>query len=139
MKKFNFKIRGNSYQTEILEFEKNIAKVEINGTVYTVEVEKEIQVSKTPTLVRKKPSIKTEKNIKKTSSAESTIIAPLPGNILEIKVSKGANVSKGDTLLVMEAMKMENNILAEKDGEITDIVVSVGDSVLQNDVLIKMN
>jgi len=138
MKKFNFKIRGNSYHTEILEFEKNIAKVEINGTIYTVEVEKEIQVSKTPTLVRKKPNIKTEKKIKKTGDGID-IKAPLPGNILEIKVSKGDTVAKGDTLLVMEAMKMENNILAEKDGEITDVVCSVGDSVLQNDVLIKIS
>jgi len=138
MKKFNFKIRGNSYHTEILEFEKNIAKVEINGTIYTVEVEKEIQVSKTPTLVRKKPNIKTEKKIKKTGDGID-IKAPLPGNILEIKVSKGDTVAKGDTLLVMEAMKMENNILAEKDGEITDIACSVGDSVLQNDILIKIS
>jgi biotin carboxyl carrier protein len=138
MKKFNFKIRGNSYHTEILEFEKNIAKVEINGTIYTVEVEKEIQVSKTPTLVRKKPNIKTEKKIKKTGDGVD-IKAPLPGNILEIKVAKGNTVAKGDTLLVMEAMKMENNILAEKDGEITDIACAVGDSVLQNDVLIKIS
>ena len=139
MKKFSFKIRGNSYQTEILEFEGNTAKIEINGTVYIVEVEREIAVSKTPTLVRKKANIKPAKKTQPASGVGMDVLAPLPGNIFKMNVSKGDSVLKGDTLLIMEAMKMENNILAEKDGVIAEILVSEGDSVLQNDVLIKIN
>jgi biotin carboxyl carrier protein len=138
MKKFSFKIRGNSYHTEILEFENNIATVEINGTIYTIEVEKELQTSKTPKLIRKEITPKKENKVQK-STSQIEIKAPLPGNILEIKVKKGDTISKGDPLLIMEAMKMENNILSEKAGIISDILISVGDSVLQNDILIKLN
>ena len=52
MKKFKFTIRGNNYDVELLNFEDNIAKVEVNGTKYSVEVHKEVKQSKTPVLVR---------------------------------------------------------------------------------------
>jgi len=138
MKQFKFKIRGNNYNVEILEFEKNIAKIEVNGTPYTVELENEIKTSKTPTLVRKKPKISEPEKPQKAAKL-SQIKAPLPGNILEIKVKAGDTVKKGDTLLIMEAMKMENNILADTDGTVEKIYVNNGDSVLQNDLLIELN
>ena len=138
MKDFKFKIRGNTYNVEIIDVEKNIAKIEVNGTPYVVEIENEIKTSKTPTLVRKKPKLEKPKK-PESASKLSQIKAPLPGNILEIKVKVGDEVNKGDTLLVMEAMKMENNILADTNGKVSKILVNTGDAVLQNDLLIELS
>ncbi len=135
MKKFKFDIRGNSYAVEIKRFENNVAKIEVNGTLYYVELEQEIKTSKTPTLVRKKVVTK-EPEVKKTSV--TSIKAPLPGTIFKINVSVGDEVQKGDCLLIMEAMKMENNVLAEKPGVIKSIKVRPDDTVLQGDVLVEI-
>ncbi len=140
MKSFNFKINGNQYGVELHSFEGNIAKIEVNGTIYEVEVEREVKTQKTPTLVR--PAVQTHRKdskIKKNISASNSAIkAPLPGNILQIFVKEGQEVSKGEKLLTYEAMKMENDVLAEKDGTIKAVKVSSGDAVLQGDVLIEM-
>jgi biotin carboxyl carrier protein len=138
MKKFKFKIRGNSYDVEIKDFEDNVAQIEVNGTLYEVEVEqKETARSKTPKLVRSQVQTKrSDSKIKKSVSSRATSVkAPLPGNIFKILVKEGDEVKKGDNIMIMEAMKMENNVLAEKDGKISSIKVKEGDSVLQNDVL----
>ena len=138
MKKYKFSIRGNDYDVEIKEFEGNIAKIEVNGTIYEVEVHnKEVKTSKTPTLVRPVVSVdRKDSKIKKTvSSRGTTVKAPLPGNIFKILKNVGDQVKKGETILIMEAMKMENNIMAEKEGTIVSMKVQVGDTVLQNDIL----
>jgi biotin carboxyl carrier protein len=141
MKKFKFTIRGNQYDVEIKEIEDNIAKMEVNGTLYEVEIHKEIKTTKTPTLVRSAvpPPRLSEQKIKKTiSSGTSAVKAPLPGNVLQIFVKPGDEVKRGDKLLMYEAMKMENMVLAEKDGKILNIKVHVGDAIMQGDVLVEM-
>lgn len=137
MKKFKFTISGNMYSVYIKEIENNIARMEVNGTPYNVEIHREVQPTKTPTLVRKKVVNRQAENGAGKSSL-STIQAPLPGTILQIKVAVGAEVSKGDNLLIMEAMKMENNVLAEKAGKIKKIAVAEGDTVLQGDLLFEI-
>ena len=62
--------------------------------------------------------------------------APLPGVVTKILVKEGQSVKKGETVLVLEAMKMENNITAEADGTVTGICVSAGDSVMEGTTLI---
>ena len=137
MKKFKFTINGNEYEVEIQDFEDNVASMEVNGTPYKVDVHKEVQVSKTPKLVRKAVPT-TQPKIEKHSAGVSLVKAPLPGNILEISIKEGDAVKKGDKLMIMEAMKMENNVLAEKDGTVSSIKVAVGGAVLQGDVLIEI-
>ncbi|MBN2348999.1 MAG: biotin/lipoyl-binding protein [Bacteroidales bacterium] len=137
MQKFKFTIRGNDYDVEIKNFEENIAIIEVNGTSYEVEIHREIKTTKTPKLVRNVISGKEEKIEKKDGGASTPVVAPLPGIILSVKVNIGDIVKKGDTLLIMEAMKMENNIMAEKEGVVESIKVKPGDSVLQGDVLIE--
>ena len=61
--------------------------------------------------------------------------APLPGNILDVKVSAGASVKKGDILCILEAMKMENEIVAPKDGTVATVVATKGSSVNTGDLL----
>jgi len=142
MKKFKFTIHGNPYEVEILGFEENIAKVEVNGTVYDVEIQKDLKLAKTPTLVRQevpqptRKETKIPRNITKTTNV--AIKAPLPGTIISILVKPGDKVTMGQKLLTMEAMKMENNVLSEKDGIVTSVNVKQGDTVMQNDVLIEI-
>lgn len=138
MKKFEFTIKGNKYNVHLKEFEDNNAQIEVNGTVYTVEVHQEIKKTKTPKLVRKVvATLPGEGQIKQKASGMK-VEAPLPGNIFKLLVNVGDQISKGETLLIMEAMKMENDIKAEKDGIIKAIKCNVGDTVLQGDILIEM-
>ncbi len=137
MKQFKFKIRGNSYETVIKKIENDIVDIEINGTRYKVEIEREITKPKTPKLIRQRVTTDPdEASIKKQETKGIDINAPLPGTIVKIEVKIGDKVIEGDVLLIMEAMKMENNIMAEKGGIIKEIKVSEGQSVLQNDTLI---
>jgi glutaconyl-CoA/methylmalonyl-CoA decarboxylase subunit gamma len=137
MKKFNFKIRGNEYGVHIKSIEDNVAHIEVNGTSYEVEIERETKPTKTPTLVRKVIPSKEENIVKKEGGSTTPIKAPLPGKITQVKVKTGDIVKKGDVLLMMEAMKMENEVLASKDGVIESIKVNIGDTVLEGDVLIE--
>jgi biotin carboxyl carrier protein len=139
MKNFKFTIKGQDYEVEIKEFEGNFAEIEVNGTVYEIELHKQVKETKTPVLVRsavEKP--KGAHKIKKEKSTAFQVKAPLPGTIMQVFVREGNEVKKGDRLLIYEAMKMENTILAEKDGTLSSIKVSPGDSVLQDETLMEI-
>ena len=137
MKSYKFKIRGHEYEVEINNVDGNLFDIDVNGTSYKVELDREVSKTKTPTLVRK--IVPTHKTIKKKEgNSIIKVKCPLPGNILTIFVKVGDQVKKGDKLLVYEAMKMENQIVAEKEGTVSSLKVNVGDSVLQDDVLLEM-
>ena len=55
-----------------------------------------------------------------------TVKAPMPGNILDVKVAAGASVKAGDVLVILEAMKMENEIVAPQDGTVASVNVNKG-------------
>ena len=64
------------------------------------------------------------------ATAAGTVVAsPMPGNILDIKVTQGASVKEGDVLIILEAMKMENEICAPKDGTVAQIITTKGSTV----------
>ena len=134
MKKFKFTIRGNEYEVHINSFEDNIAEVDVNGSIYQVELEEQVKTTKTPKLVRSKP-VATKETKPQPVSGLSKVEAPLPGTVFKLKVKEGDAVKKGQVLMIMEAMKMENNVLAEKDGVVSKLHVTEGASVLQGDVL----
>lgn len=143
MKKFKFKIHGAEYDTEIISIEDNKAEISINGTIYEVEVDKELEVSKTPRLMRSVavPSTDIHPSQSKTASPTApkgagNIKSPLPGVILDIHVRENDHVKIGQKLITLEAMKMENNINADRDGKISLIKVSKGDNVMEGEVLI---
>jgi biotin carboxyl carrier protein len=145
MKKFKMTINGTQYEVDIISVEDNLAEVEVNGTRYHVEVDKQIQKIKTPKLVRSfiSPSTDSAPSIQKTSSPSSPkgvgfVKAPLPGVILNIHVKEGETVKVGQKLITLEAMKMENSVNADKEGTITSIKVKQGDSVLEGDLLIEI-
>lgn len=72
-------------------------------------------------------------------AAAKTVVSPLPGVVVEVKVAAGDVVKAGQTVAVLEAMKMENDILAECDGVVASVSVKDGDSVLEGAVLLTIN
>jgi len=137
MKKFKFNIHGNNYNVEIKKIEGNTAKVEVNGTCFKVELAQEIKTTKTPQLLRS--TVRTDKALSKVDSGAFKINCPLPGTIMSVKVTEGAAVNKGDTLLIYEAMKMENKVLAERKGVVKNIRVKPGDNILQDELLLEIH
>ena len=142
MKDYKYKINGNLYNVVIGDIEDNIAHVEVNGTHYTVEMEKKPKAAPAPKPVARPaakpaaapaaaPAAKPA-----TGGAKSGVKSPLPGVILDIKVKEGDEVKKGQTIIILEAMKMENSINADKDGKVTAINVSKGESVLEGTDLV---
>jgi len=138
MKKFNFTIQGNKYEVEIISVEENIAEVEVNGATYKVEVDKVIQATKTPKLVRAKAEPTIQEPTKASGSKGGVIKSPLPGVVLGIFVKVGDTVKTGQKIMLLEAMKMENNLDSDKDGKVKAILVNQGDAVMEGDVLIEI-
>ena len=141
MKEYKYKINGNLYNVVIGDIEDNIAHVEVNGTHYTVEMEKKPKAAPAPKPVIRpvaKPTVTpaAAPAAKPAASAKSGVKSPLPGVILDIKVNVGDEVKKGQTVIILEAMKMENSINADKDGKVTAINVSKGESVLEGTDLV---
>ncbi|GAB1419821.1 biotin/lipoyl-binding protein [Bacteroidales bacterium] len=143
MKKFKFTINGNIYDVDIQNIDDNIAEIEVNGTLYQVEVDKQIQPTKTPRLVRTPsvPSTDMAPSTAKFASPASpkgagNIKSPLPGLVLDLFVKPGDHVKMGQKIILLEAMKMENIIHADKEGVVSSINVSKGDNVMEGDVLL---
>ena len=139
MKQFKFVIHGNEYRVDVHEMDEELARIEVNGTQYEVEIKREKKASKTPTIVRSPVRARAEPGIgRKEGGSSHPILAPLPGNILKLNISQGDIVEKGQQLLVMEAMKLENRVLADRAGVVEKILVREGDAVLQGDKLIEI-
>ena len=143
MKEYKYKINGNLYNVVIGDIEDNIAHVEVNGTHYTVEMEKKPKAAPAPKPVARpvaKPAAAAPAAAPAAKPAagggKSGVKSPLPGVILDIKVKEGDEVKKGQTVIILEAMKMENSINADKDGKVTAINVSKGESVLEGTDLV---
>ena len=141
MKKFSFRIKGYDYEVELLKFEGNTARIDVNGTTYEVELQQEIKQPKTPRLVRqeiqtRRQDSKIKKTITKTIGHD--VKCPLPGNIMQVFVKNGDEVKLGSKLVMYEAMKMENIIVAEKDGVVKNLNIQPGDSVLQDAKLMEI-
>ena len=141
MKEYRYTIDGNKYEVAINEVNDTTAKVTVNGAEYTVEWEKPVE---------EKPVVKVQPVAAKPATAAATpaaapaaapvnghtIKTPLPGVIINVKVNVGDTVKKGDTVVVLEAMKMENNINTDRDGKVTAVQVAKGDTVADGAVLI---
>ena len=138
MKEYKYKINGNVYKVTIGDIDDNIAHVEVNGTPYKVEMEKAPKVAVKPVVrpVAPAPAPAPMARPAAAPSGKSGVKSPLPGVILDVKVNVGDTVQKGQTVVILEAMKMENNINADKDGKVTAINVSKGESVLEGTDLV---
>ncbi|MBR5341360.1 MAG: biotin/lipoyl-binding protein [Erysipelotrichaceae bacterium] len=111
-----------------------VYKVKVNGKVYEVEVEAVDEVKGSVETV--KTSKKTEKSAPVKSEGANNILAPIAGKVLDVKVNVGDVIKKGQTVAVIEAMKLENEIQSAYNGKVKEILVSNGDDVRNKDVLI---
>lgn len=139
MKEYKYTINGNKYEVVISDITENIATLTVNGEEYTVEMEKQAEPEKPKPVVRQASSSDDADSSapKSAGSASGTAVkAPLPGVITEICVSEGQEVQAGDTVVVLEAMKMANALQAEKSGKISAIAVKVGQSVMEDEALV---
>ncbi len=140
MKNYKFKINGNQYEVEVLDIDGNIAKIEVNGTLYDVEMQREIPKVKSTA----SPAPAQSRQVKESKPAPekaaggkaSEVRAPLPGVIIQILVRPGDEVKAGQTVCTLETMKMENAIKADNGGHVTAVNVTTGQSVLQDEVLV---
>ena len=112
--------------------------------VFTVEVGKKAYVVRvTEGGVISEPNIAVKSDEitqpKSTSGATSEVVAPLAGNVFTINVSVGQIINEGDTVLVLEAMKMETDIRASVSGTVSEISVQAGDAVKVGDVLLTLS
>ncbi len=103
-------------------------KVTVNGTAYeiTLEAIDAADVKAAPVAPAAAPAPAAP--VAAAPAGGESVTAPMPGNILDVKVANGAAVKKGDVLVILEAMKMENEIVAPCDGTV-NVVVTKGSSV----------
>lgn len=142
MKNFNFKINGNEYQTSV-EQSGDLLQVTVNGKSYTAELIQEEGAA--PKVAAVKPAAAPAAAAPAAPAAAAApagagkaVESPLPGVVVSIAVSAGQAVKAGDTLLTLEAMKMENAIQADADGTVTKVLVTVGQSVQSGDPLLEI-
>lgn len=139
MKDYSFKINGHQYDVTINDVneESSVANVVVNGTPYEVE----IQGAKVSTIKKAQTAAPSADAAQAVSAARPAagpgvkVTAPLPGTIVGIKVGVGDKVTAGQTLIVLEAMKMENNIDAVQGGTVKSINTQAGATVMEGDLL----
>ena len=150
MKDYSLKINGHNYSVQIDDVNEasTVAHVVVNGVDYEVEIEgaKASTVSKpqvapapksahsamiTPSSATPSPRIAAA-----APSSGYSVKCPLPGTVLSVKVAAGDTIAAGQTLVVLEAMKMENNIDADRGGVVKQVLVQQGATVMEGDVLI---
>ena len=155
MAKYQYTVKGVDYEVEIQDIEGNIANVTVNGIPFEVEMKQPVKAGKQKVKLSEERRaegseerrVKSEEFNSSSASTASTssaptaaagkpVEAPLPGTINEIKVKVGDKVNAGDTVVILEAMKMQNNIEAETSGTITSINVNKGDAVMEGDTLV---
>ncbi len=152
MKEYKYSINGNEYTVAVIDLDGNTAAVEVNGTSYKVDIlGEELNITPRPAAKPAAPVVPApqpqvaapvaqptpaEQPVAPAPAAQPAgngkpILSPLPGVILDLKVNVGDQVKAGQTVAILEAMKMENNINAEHDGVVTAIKVNKGDSILE--------
>ncbi|MBR7111010.1 MAG: biotin/lipoyl-binding protein [Clostridia bacterium] len=122
MRKFNVTVDGVTYEVEVEE----IGGAVVQAPVTVAPVAAPVTAPVAP--VQKASAPAPAKAAPKAVAGGSPIKAPMPGNIVKLLVADGATVTKGQAIIVLEAMKMENDIVADKDG-VVNFVVKAGDTV----------
>jgi biotin carboxyl carrier protein len=132
LRKFRVKVNGKEYIVEVEELSSEATKVQTSAPSPAPSKVVSQPLRKEET----KPKPQKETKPQPAQSEGHSIIAPMSGVILEILVSPGTHVKAGDTVVVMEAMKMENNILSEFDGVVKEVKVNKGDNVEAGQVMV---
>ncbi len=126
MKKYNITVNGTTYEVVVEE-----AGAVASAPAYTAPAPAAPAAAPAPAAPKAAPA--------PAAGGANKVVAPMPGTILDVKVSAGQSVKKGDVICVLEAMKMENDIPAPCGGVIASVNVQKGASVAANDVLATLN
>lgn len=137
MKEYKYTINGMKFMVTVGDVTDNHVDVTVNGTPYYVELEKTTtkqksalsSLGKTDMGSAKELITTTPAKVERPAGSPKAVKAPLPGTIMSFKVKVGDTVKSGDTVCILEAMKMENDIHSTKSGVIKEILVNVGDAV----------
>ena len=133
MKQYKYQINGKRYEVSVeTPAADGTIAVTVNGETYSVVREPEPVVEKKKVVVKPvaaKPSAGGDE-------MQDALRSPLPGTVVEILAKTGQHVKEGDTLVVLEAMKMNNNLTAERDGVVKAILVEEGEAVKENTPLV---
>ena len=144
MKEYKYKINGNEYNVAVEELEGNKANVTVNGKTYEVELDRPAKPAVSKPVARPAAAAPTAAPAAAPApkaapaAGGAGIKAPLPGVILDIKVKVGDAVAKGQTVAILEAMKMENNINADREGTVVSINVDKGQSIAEGTDIITL-
>ena len=142
MKEYKYKINGNEYNVAVEELEGNKASVTVNGKSYQVELDRPAKPVVTKPVARPAAAPAAAPvaaaPAPRPAAGGTGIKAPLPGVILDIKVKVGDTVTKGQTVAILEAMKMENNINADREGQVVAINVEKGQSIAEGTDIITL-
>lgn len=137
------KVNGQEYWVEVGDLSTKPIIVVVDGQTYEVIVEERSAgaAEKTNAGVSVSPveislNEVTIEQVSTTATSDTRVVAPLPGDIIDIKVQSGQDVVVGDSLCVIDAMKMRNEIRSPRDGRIASVEVSMGQSVDYGDLLI---
>ena len=140
MKKQKYTINGVEYEVNIVDIGGIVAQVEVNGTQYEVGFAQEVAPKAKPTVQTPKATETEPAAMRAPRSASGagagTVCSPLPGTVMKVLVKPGDTVAEGQTLLVLEAMKMENNVDAPRAGKVSTVAVQAGDAIMEGDVLL---
>ena len=145
MRTYSYNVNGAQYDVTIESIQGQVAKMNVNGVLFDVEILgapltegdlPEAAAAAAPAPAPTPAAAAPAPAAKGAAGAGTPINAPLPGVVTKVLVAAGQAVKKGETVVVLEAMKMENNITAECDGSVTGVCVAAGDSVMEGTTLV---
>ena len=148
MRTYSYNVNGAQYDVTIESIQGQVAKVNVNGVAFDVEMlgapiaEGDLPAAAPAATSAAAPAATTAPTAapatpaKGAAGAGTPVKAPLPGVVSKVLVANGQSVKKGDTVVVLEAMKMENNITAECDGTVSGVCCAAGDSVMEGTTLV---
>ena len=142
-KEFSITIDGRTYQVKVEEITGGDLEVELNGNIHRVSMAEVAsqEASSTNHVAAKQgvptPVVPANLSDRTITGKASEIFAPMPGDIVKIMVKIGDQVSIGQEICVLEAMKMKNVLRASSPGVVKSIAVSIGQSVNYGDVLVR--
>ena len=150
MRTYSYNVNGAQYDVTIESIQGQVAKVNVNGVAFDVEMlgapipegalpaaaPAAAPAATTAAAAQAPAAAPAAAPAKGTAGAGTPVKAPLPGVVTKVLVANGQAVKKGDTVVVLEAMKMENNITAECDGTVSGVCCAAGDSVMEGTTLV---
>ena len=144
MSEYVLRMGGREYRATVKELTPDQATIEVDGKAYRIDL---VQLGRRPAAARdavrpaspSAPAPPAAPRPHTATAGEGMVVAPMPGMVLSLKVREGAKVQAGQTLLLMEAMKMENAIAAPFAGTVTRVHVREGDSIGEGDRLVELD